>query len=261
MNVLILEDRENNRKALQKIVSSCAGVTGVYSYGKRTDAWNAAMEHHIDLFLVDIILEPDNRNDSSGILFAESVRKYNEYKLTPIIFITVLMGLERELLKRIHCYDYIEKPIGDGRLVKERVEEVLDAISVGNRKDSREYVPIHYDGIGYMVFLDEVVFFENKAGTLFIHLVDDEIRIPNLSAKKFRNMIHQTKFLTPIYGSYVNADYIASVDFRNREVYMRNDSVIPIGGRKLKKFKEEFMGISTAPAEVQQGYLKQNAEI
>lgn len=241
MNVLILEDRESSREALQKIVSSCAGVTGVYSYGKRADAWNAAMENHIDLFLVDIILEPDKSNDSSGILFAENIRNYNGYKLTPIIFITVLMGLERELLQRIHCYDYIEKPIGDGKLVKERIEGVLEAIAAGKKKDSREYVALHYDGIGYMVFLDEVVFFENKRGTLLIHLVDDEIRIPNLSAKKFYNMIRQTRFLAPIYGSYVNADYISSVDFRNREVYMRNDYVVPIGGRKLKKFKEEFM--------------------
>ena len=241
MNVLILDDKNNNRDALRKIISSCTGVNYIYTFSGRGDALQCAMDNHIDLFLLDIILEPDKGNDNSGILFAESIRKYNEYKLTPIIFITVLAGLERDLLKRIHCYDYIEQPIGDGKLVKEHIEEVLDAISTGKKTNSREYIPLHYDGIGYMIFLDEVVFFENKSGKLYIHMVDDEICIPNYSAKKFNDKIRQSRFLTPIYGTYVNVDYIANVDFRNREVYMRDNSVVPIGGRKFKKFKEEYL--------------------
>lgn len=242
MNVLVLEDKKNRRDALRKIIASCAGVTCVYTFSGSGEALKCAMDNHIDLFLLDIILEPEKGNDNSGILFAESIRRYDVYKLTPIIFITVLAGLERDLLKRIHCYDYIEKPIGDGKLVKERVEDVLAAISVGQKPNSREYIPLHYDGIGYMVFLDEVVFFESKAGTLYIHLMDDELQIPNYSAKKFSGMIHQVRFLTPIYGTYVNTDYIANVDFRNREVYMKDNSIVPIGGRKFKKFKEEYLG-------------------
>ena len=220
MNVLILEDKENSRKALEKIVLSCAGVQKVFCCEKREEAFLAAVDHHIDLFLIDIVLEPDKPNDNSGIIFAENIRKYSEYRMTPIIFITVLMGLERELLKKIHCYDYIEKPIGDGKLVKEHIEEVLEAISEGRKNNSPEYIPLHYDGIGYMIPLDKVIYFENKRGTLYIHMTDDEIAIPNLSAKKFRNMIQSSKFLIPIYGTFVNMDYIDSGDFRNREVYM-----------------------------------------
>ena len=95
MNVLILEDKECNRNALEKIVLSCAGVENVYSCGKREEAFLSAVDNQIDLFLVDIILEPSNANDNSGIVFAESIRKLDKYRLTPIIFITVLMGLER----------------------------------------------------------------------------------------------------------------------------------------------------------------------
>ena len=243
MNVLILEDKECNRNALEKIVLSCAGVKNVYSYGKREEAFLSAVDNQIDLFLIDIILEPGNANDNSGIAFAESIRKLDEYRLTPIIFITVLMGLERELLKKIHCYDYIEKPIGDGKLVKEHIEEVLEALSVGRKREEREYIPLHYDGIGYLAYLDEVIFFESKRGTLYIHMIDDEIRIPNLSAKKFYQKIQRTHFLVPIYGTYVNVKHISSVDFRNKEVYMKNNSVIPIGGRKFNQFKEEYLRV------------------
>lgn len=80
-----------------------------------------------------------------------------------------------------------------------------------------------------------------KRGTLYIHQVDDEIVIPHLSAKNFSRMIKKTKFLEPIYGTYVNAKHIINVDFRNREVYMKDNSVVPIGGRKYKQFKEEYL--------------------
>lgn len=33
------------------------------------------------------------------------------------------------------------------------------------------------------------------------------------------------------------------MDFRNKEVYMKNNSVIPIGGRKFKQFKEEYLRV------------------
>lgn len=242
MNILILEDKDSNRNALKNIVISCPGVKQVFCCTNRKEAFARAMDYQIDLFLLDIILEPDQKNDNSGILFAEQIRKVDTYKLTPIIFITVLMGLERELLKKIHCYDYIEKPIGDGGMVREHIEEVLAAISMGRKTEFREAIPLHYDGIGYMVYMDEVICFENKHGVLHIHTIDDEIVIPNLSAKNLLKRIKHTKFLMPIYGTAVNVNYIEHVDFRNREVYMKvNNSIVPIGGRKYKQFKEEYM--------------------
>lgn len=75
----------------------------------------------------------------------------------PIIFITTLQGLEAHLLRQVHCYDYIEKPLGDGSLVKERLQEVLDALAGDRRRSQRECVPVRHDGIGYAVYLDEVL--------------------------------------------------------------------------------------------------------
>lgn len=241
MNVLILEDKESSKNTLKKIVLSCSGVDNVFCYSRKEEAFVCAMENTIDLFLLDIVLEPDVVNDNSGIFFAESIRKIDTYRLTPIIFITVLMGLERELLKKIHCYDYIEKPIGDGRLVKEHVEEVLEAISLGRKDVPREYIPLHHDGIGYLIFLDDVIYFENKRGILYIHTVDDDIQIPNLPAKKLLQRIERSEFLMPVYGTAVNVRYISSVDFRNREVYLKNNCVIPIGGRKYRQFKKDYL--------------------
>lgn len=241
MNVLILEDKSPTRLMLEKIVRSCKGAGEVYSCSNRQEALLKAADHHVDLFLVDIILEPRKANDNSGIDFVDTIRKQDEYRMTPVIFITVLAGLERELLKKVHCYDYIEKPLGDGKMAKARIEEALEAISVTQKPDLREQISLHYDGIGYLVYVDEVMFFENKHGVLYIYLRDDSIVIPHLSAKKFMEGIKRTKFMVPVYGTFINPDYIDSVDFRNKEVYMKDGTVIPIGGRKYKDFKEDYL--------------------
>lgn len=242
MNVLILEDNGKSRLNLEKIVKSCRIQTNVLVFGRSTDAYACAMANHIDLFLVDIILEPSKRNDSSGIDFADKIREHAEYKFTPVIFITTLQGLEIQLLKRIHCYDYIEKPIGDGEIIKRRISEVIEGITFGNKHKQREYIPLRHDGIGYMVYVDEVIYFANRRGTLYIYTVDDTIIIPNLSAKTFLRKIKHTLFLMPTYGTAVNPKYIDSIDFRNREVYLRGtEDVVSIGGRMLKQFREAYM--------------------
>ena len=242
MRVLILEDNDYCRSTLVKIVKSCRDDVEVYAFEKRADAYMFAFENHIDLFLVDIILEPSIKSDSSGIVFADSIRKHMDYRLTPIIFITTLQGLEAHLLKRIHCYDYIEKPLGDGKLVKEQIREILNVLSGNAKVYQRECVPIRHDGIGYAIYLDEVIYIMNRRGVLYIHLVDDIVEIPNLSTKSFLKKIKNTKFFQPIYGTAVNAEYIEKVDFRNNEVLLRSiDASLPIGGRLKKRFQEEYM--------------------
>ena len=119
---------------------------------------------------------------------------------------------------------------------------MIEGITFGNKHKQREYIPLRHDGIGYMVYVDEVIYFANRRGTLYIYTVDDTIIIPNLSAKTFLRKIKHTLFLMPTYGTAVNPNYIESIDFRNREVYLRGtEDVVSIGGRMLKQFREAYM--------------------
>lgn len=243
MRVLILEDHDKTREMIKKIVKACASDCEIFDFATRVDAYLCAMENTIDLFLVDIILDPTKKNDNSGIIFADSLRQNSKYKLTPIIFITTLLGMETEMLKRIHCYDYIEKPIGDGQIVKRHIEEVVEAIRSSNAPKKPEYIPLRHDGIGYVVYLDKVVYFTSKRGVLHIQLTDDVIEIPNMSAMTLLKEIKETTFLIPTYGTAINPRHIESIDFRNKEVYMKGiQEVIPIGGRKFKSFREAYLG-------------------
>lgn len=106
--VLILEDMETTRTALKRIVESCDDAITAYAFSEVGPALACMMENHIDLFFVDIILKPQVANDFSGIKFAEYVRQQEEYFGVDIIFVTSLIGLEAELLRKIHCYDYIK---------------------------------------------------------------------------------------------------------------------------------------------------------
>lgn len=198
------------------------------------------MDNNIDLFLVDIILEPKVRNDSSGIKFAKDVREMTRYKWKPIIFITTLSGLEAHLLKQVHCYDYIEKPIDTTR-VRKHILEALDAILSERREKEPESLMLRYEGISFPITVDRVIYVVNRRGILYIHDWEEVIEIPNLSTKSFLERVKDNTFLEPKKGTAVNTRYIKSVDFGQNKVYLRKtEDVIPIGGRLKKKFREEF---------------------
>lgn len=240
--VLILEDNDMTRLGLKKIVETCRDDTVVVDFPSRAKAYVYALENKVDLFLVDIILEPGVNRDTSGIDFAYAIRENRKYRLTPIIFITTLMGLEADLLKKIHCYDYIEKPLGDGNIVKKHINEVLTALSYEGESKCDETFSVYYDGVGYMIHVHELIYFQYTMGKLSICTVHDEIIIPHMSAKKLKEKLCGSEFLNPARGVVVNANYIASVDFRNREIYLKNsDSILPIGGRKIKEFREAYL--------------------
>lgn len=240
MNVLILEDNELSRNALVKIVKSCMSNIRVFAFDNRAEAYMCAMDQNIDLFLLDIILQPKERNDSSGIQFAKDIRDNVRYKAKPIIFITTLAGLEASLLKQIHCYDYIEKPI-DAKRVKKRVLEALEAVSADRRVRMPEQVSLRYDGVSYPVTIDNVIYIVSRRGVLYIHALEGVIEIPHLPASRFLSRIRDNKFLIPIKGTAVNVRFIKFVDFTRRKVYLKHtEDVIDIGGRLKKRFREEF---------------------
>lgn len=98
------------------------------------------------------------------------MREIDKYKLTPIIFVTSLIGGEADLLKTIHCYDYIEKPLGDGKIAISKILNAIEAIQSRPIPKRVEYIPLHYDGIRYMLAVKDIICIENKKGVLYVYL-------------------------------------------------------------------------------------------
>lgn len=236
--VLILEDLEIARENLVNIVQSCMDDIIVHDFSNVGEAYECAMEHKIDLFLVDIILKPDDSNDFSGISFAQNIRSCERYLSAEIVFITTLAGLEADLLRAVHCFDYLEKPIDPVRVKK--------IVQLALRKRERlevedEMIFLRKDRISYPVFTKDIIYAMNRRKVLYVYKKDDIIEVPNLSLRKFMDRIQTQKFLVPTKGTAINIQYIEYVDATNRFVKMRGiKEPIDIGTRLKNQFIQGF---------------------
>lgn len=237
-SVLILEDQDSSRQALVRMVEECEQQTIVYDFEDAPSAFQCAMEHKIDLFLLDIILKPDVPNDCSGIRFAEDIRKHKRYAASEIVFITSLAGLEGELLRTVHCFDYLEKPI-----TKQRVQKVVtDALRrLDGPVQEDEMAFLRKDRVTYPIPVNEIVYVESRWKTLYVYMQREMVDVPNMSLKKFIKGIRTQQFLFPARGIAVNLRHIEYVDPTNCLVKMRGeDRIINIGARKKNQFFEEL---------------------
>lgn len=84
--VLILEDKSETRKVLAGLVKEVRSDAVIYEAADEKTAYDIAMKRTIDLFLVDIILHPQQHDDVSGGEFAQNIRKVDKY-----LFISVFV--------------------------------------------------------------------------------------------------------------------------------------------------------------------------
>lgn len=236
--VLILEDLDSTRKTLVSIVKECGDRLIIYDFPDLPSAFQCAMNTHIDLFLLDIVLQPQVPNDFSGIQFAESIREYGRYASAEIVFITSLAGLEAELLRTTHCFDYIEKPISKRR-VQKTVREVLRKLD-GRKKDD-ELMLFRKEGVTYPVWTDQIIYVESHQKVLYVYTMHEMIDVYNLSLKKFLEQVQTQNFLCPARGTAINLKYVEYVNPRKRIVKMKeNGAVINIGGGSKVRFMKEI---------------------
>lgn len=237
-NVLILEDLSTARELLVRIVESCDESIRVFAFSNIGDASICMMENKIDLFLIDIILKPQCPNDFSGITFAEYIRGLDRYLSVDIVFVTTLIGLEAQLLRKVHCFDYIEKPIREDR-VRQVVWQAFRKID--NRVAEDAVCFVRKDRVTYAVHEKDIVCLESRHRKLYIYKKDDVLVIPYLSMSNFLKQIYTQHFLIPTKGIAVNFNYIEYVDPVNRFVKISGrEQPVDISYRLKTSFLEKF---------------------
>ena len=94
-----------------------------------------------------------------------------------VVFITSIAGLEVDLLHRIHCYDYIEKPIDERRL-KRIVNEIINRGEKVSKLPERIY--FRNNGISYPIEVAEIryVMYQNRA--LNVYTGEESIKVPQV---------------------------------------------------------------------------------
>ncbi len=236
-NVLIVEDNKICMDALARIVHECNSAGAIFCASTREEAYKYALDETIDLFLVDIILNPLVQQDVSGIQFVEKLRQMEQYKYTPVIFITSLIDQQMNAFHKLHCFDYIEKPFKD-EIVYEKLKAAL-GMPLQRPKYDMNFI-YRKDGILYMLNTEQIVCAEVVRRRMHVYTVDDEVVIPYKTVKDMLKELPREYFIQCNRGALVNRKYIDVVDRMNNYVQMRSGKQLEIGCKIGKKFYEEL---------------------
>ena len=127
-DVLILEDELTSLQALSEILTTYSDDIRVHKASSLKEAKDLLdQEIRYGLFLLDVNLSGEDREDIGGILFAREIRERFEYTFTPIVMVTAIGNMEMQAYRELHCYQYIMKPFHREQ-VEEVVQKVLDAV-------------------------------------------------------------------------------------------------------------------------------------
>lgn len=235
--ILIVEDNEIHRQALFKIIKELYSDIQIY-YAK--DAENGlcmALEHHIQLFIIDIILNAKNLADISGLNLAEEIRGINKYRFTPIIFITSLEDPKLYSYSRLHCFAYIEKPFN----VNYVKESVLKALEFPHREEDDRYIYFRKNRIIYSVYIKDIIYIYSSRRKLKLFCMNDEVEIPYKTCQEILRDLDSCSFIQCSRYCIINKNYIEQVDYINRFVKLRYvDSLIEIGIIIKNDFKRKL---------------------
>lgn len=236
--ILIIEDNIKWLENIKEAVNSVSGEIKVFAEDKLAEAYQIAMERNIDLFIIDIILNPGITGDVSGMKFAENLRQNEKYRFTPIIFVTSLEDPKLLAYANIHCYGYIEKPFK-----KEEAAKIIEeALSIPLKKENRkEYVYFRKEGILYGLRKEDIVYIESSAHGTIICSVFETIKIPYWTIKNLLIELNSCAFIQCNRNTIINKKYIEYIDSTNRYVKLRNINLrIEIGIIMKNRFLQEI---------------------
>lgn len=234
--ILILEDNEVCRNTLETIIKLIDDSVKIYTIYDTREAYKLAMENQIDMFLIDIILDTSIPDDTSGLIFAENMRKTDRYKFVPMIFITALEDPQLYAFKELHCYGYLHKPFVE----KEIKELIIKALEYKNPSDDSRNIYFRKNGIFYSKKLRDIVYIESRTGKMFIKTTDDELEIFYKSINSVLKDLDSVDFVKCSRSVIVNKNYIDMIDGTNRYIHLKNNyGTLEIGTIMKKRFLSE----------------------
>lgn len=236
-NILIVEDNEAHMNALQTIIKDLHRDVQVYYANNKEEAYQLALEYHIHLFLVDIILDAQKPGDVSGLNFANEIRGIIKYRFTPLVFITSLEDPKLYSYSQLHCLGYIEKPFS----VAQVRDTILNALEFPIKDDDDRYVYFRKDGIVYSVYIRDIIYIQSTRRKVKIFCVHDELEIPYKTREEMLNELNSGSFVACSRYCIVNKKYIEQIDYANRYIKLKYvDNPVEIGIVMRKVFRENM---------------------
>lgn len=234
-NVLILEDDRESSLLLSDLLSECKEKLAIYTAYDEKEAMQMAMDCHMDLFLIDILLHDEVGNDISGLIFTKKIRKNSQYEVTPIIFITSIANLELHTYREVSCFSYILKPLNEAKQ-KQLINEVEKLCRGGSCLREEEYYYFKVDSVYYPVRIDELVLVRCEGRKLMVQTAKEMFYVSRLSMKRLKEDLQKMgnySFVECRRGVLVNQNYIENIDTVSRYLKLRDvDELVDFGNSK-----------------------------
>lgn len=214
LNVLVLEDEENSRKALVRMLKSISGEITVAAAADLASA-RLLLDSTVsfDLFLLDVNLDHTKENDISGITFAKNVRRVRKYEFTPLVMVTSVAGFEMEAYRSLHCYQYIVKPYD-----KKEIEKLVNKLLFHIRAEEKPAVVVKKNGINYRILCEDIVFCKAIPRGVCLCLKKEQMDIPYLTIRQLREKLPEDQFFQCHRMYVVNRDAVRYYDLVNQMI-------------------------------------------
>ncbi|WP_058486715.1 LytR/AlgR family response regulator transcription factor [Defluviitalea phaphyphila] len=239
IQILLVEDNFHERKRVINILKEITYEINIYEAETGKKAIEILRNQDIDLFFLDIELP-----DISGIELAEKIRQIDRYEFSYIVFITSHVYFQLKAFKKIHCYDFIEKPY-EKKDILEVTEKLIRAIKkeVKNNKTERKKIKFKLKSFILSIYEDEIIFIESQGRNCLIHTQNEVYEINNLSMKKVLNMLSKDLFMQTHKSYIINVEYIKEIKKKGRNAWTVYFYNYKIPAYISNKYKNKFINV------------------
>ena len=169
------------------------------------------------LFLLDVNLSGEDREDIGGILFAREIRERFEYTFTPIVMVTAIGNMEMQAYRELHCYQYIMKPFH-----REQVEEVVQKVLEKESREKSPVIVVKKDGINYQLKCEDIRYLEAIPRGTRLHLVTENWDVPYVTLRQMLLKMPKGMFAQCHRMYAVNKNEVEYYDTVNRIIRIKN---------------------------------------
>lgn len=218
VHVLVLEDDITSMEVLERILAEFSKDICIHTASSYQEAKDLLdMDIRYGLFLLDVNLNGNDREDIGGIIFAREVREKYYYTFTPIVMITAIGAMEMQAYREIHCYQYIMKPF-----YREQVEEVLRKVLEKEKQERPAMVNVKKDGINYQIKCADIQYIEAVPRGCALHLKKEVWKVPYVTLTQMLKKLPEKMFVQCHRMFAVNLNEIEYYDLVNRMIKIKD---------------------------------------
>lgn len=203
---------------------------GITQYTKLGEARRALLCQNFPVILIHL-----DRRESDGRKLAEYIREIPRYYLTPIIFIARDNQYEKWAFHKIHCYDYLIKPVSGEKMLKIICPLVS---SKQGKENGEEKVLFQCGDKAVSVDVQDIVYLVADNRYVQVHTVKEMLLVPYLCLNRFAGQ-YERYFVQCHRAVVVNRSFVNRIDYTSRIVYVPG-AELDMGRSYLKYIRKEF---------------------